>query len=333
MTTLAEIQRARERITSTVPRICLKTPVIESMNFNSMISMKVGRDIRVVFKCEHLQPVGSFKVRGALNFALSLESEILARGLVTHSSGNHGAAVAMVGQLLRVPVKVVVPSNAPCDKIELIHQYGAEIIYCEPTLEDRVRVCRMIVNDSGMSEIPPFNHNWTMNGQGTLALEFIEDVPSIDTLVVAVGGCGMISGVLTAAKGQNASLKVFGAEPTEADDTSASLKAGYRRGPTDPTAQSICDALRVSPPGELCWEIISGRIDGVFTAKNEETVEAMRIIMRELKQIVEPSGAIATAVILGDDFCSMLKQDDTIKTIGVVLCGGNIDLEYMKKLI
>jgi threonine dehydratase len=182
-----------------------------------------------------------------------------------------------------------------------------------------------------MSEVPPFNHPWTINGQGTLALELIEQVPDLDAILVAVGGCGLMSGVITVAKSSARNVQVFGAEPLAFDDTKASLAEDRRRGPTDPSATSICDALRVSPPGEICWDIIRGKCSGVFTAGDSATIRAMQMLMTDLKQVTEPSGAIATAVLFSDDFVNMLNADDRIKRIAVVICGANIGLDVLKR--
>lgn len=298
-----------------------------------MISERVGRAIEIRFKADHLQPIGSFKIRGALNFALSLDDETRGRGLVTHSSGNHGAAVAQAGQFLGVPVAVVCPNDAPKDKVARMKYYGAEIVYCEPTMESRLATCESVVKERGMTEIPPFNHVRTINGQGTLGLEILSQCPEVDAIVVAVGGCGLISGIIVSSKGLKPGVKVFGAEPSALDDTAASLKEGRRRGPTNPAATSICDALRVSPPGAICWDIISTGCDGVFTVEDSATLEAMRLIMLELKQVTEPSGSVATAALFSNEFIDMLRKDSNISRIVVVICGANIGLDSLKEYI
>jgi threonine dehydratase len=184
-----------------------------------------------------------------------------------------------------------------------------------------------------MTEIPPFNHEWTISGQGTLALEILDQVSEFDACVVSVGGCGLISGVITALKSSLPQVHVFGAEPSALDDTYASLKAGYRRGPTDPNATSICDALRVSPPGELCWDILVSGCDEVITVSDTQTIKALKVIMRDLKQIVEPSGAVALAAVLSETFISRLKSNPQITRIVVVLCGSNVAIDAIKQYI
>jgi len=333
MVSFETVRKAEQRIAGNAGNEYIRSPLFNSRIFDSRVSSKVGRRIKVVFKAEHLQPVGSFKIRGALNFALSLDPQVLRQGLVTHSSGNHGIAVASVGRYLKVPVKVIVPSNAAREKIFLIESYGAEVILCEPNMESRISTCLQLVRERGMTEVPPYNHEWTMSGQGTLALELIEQEPDIDAIIVSVGGCGMISGVIKAAKGVNPAIKVYGAEPFAADDTLSSLRDGYRRGPTDSNASTICDALRASPPGELCWDVVSKECDGVFGASDSQTTGAIRLILGDLKQMVEPSGAIATAVLLSDAFVERLVEEVHIRKIAVVLCGGNIGVDLWKSML
>ena len=330
--TLESITQARCRLRNFGGDLLWETPIIRSRKVDRDLSEKVGRDVQVFFKCEHLQPVGAFKIRGALNFALLLDPQVRARGLVTHSSGNHGAAVAQAGQFLRVPVVVVVPQDAAVDKVERMKFYGAEIVFCEPNIESRMSVCADVLRKRGGTEIPPFNHAWTMSGQGTVALEANEQIGGIDAYMVAVGGCGLISGILVAAKAISPNVLVFGAEPSAVDDTALSLREGQRRGPSDPSATTICDALRVIN-GPLCFEVVSRLCDGVFTVSDAETIEGMRLIARELKQVTEPAGAVATAALFSSDFVFSLKRQPSITRICVVICGGNISIETIKELI
>lgn len=333
MVSLEDIRKAQQRINERGKDLCYETPILHSSRIDRLISEKVSRTIDIRFKADHLQPIGSFKIRGALNFALSLDDDTRARGLVTHSSGNHGAAVAQAGQFLGVPVAVVCPKDAPTDKVARMAYYGAEIISCEPTMASRVATCESVMNERGMTEIPPFNHVRTINGQGTLGLEILTQCPDVDAIVVAVGGCGLISGIIVSAKGVKPGVKVFGAEPSALDDTAASLREGNRRGPTNPAATSICDALRVSPPGSICWDIVSTGCDGVFTVDDSATLEAMRLVMLELKQVTEPSGSVATAALFSDEFIEMLRRDQSISQIVVVICGANIGLDSLKEYI
>ena len=333
MVSLGGVRDALAKIEMNGRELCILSPILESSAINRTLSEQVGRTIRIVFKAEHLQPVGSFKIRGAMNFALSIDPSRRARGLVTHSSGNHGAAVAQVAEFLNVPCVVVVPRDTPDEKVGRIRSYGAEVIPCEHSIESRTTICSSIVLKRGMTEIPPFDHEWTIHGQGTLAMEIMAQVPNLDTIVVAVGGCGMIAGVITAAKGLNPTIRVYGAEPSAVDDTHASLKEGQRRGPTDPSAVSICDALRVSPPGKLGWEVVRSGCDGVILVPDSETIGAMKVLMNDLKQVVEPSGAVATAAVLSDDFIEILKMNPDMQQIVVVLCGGNIGIDAIRSYI
>ena len=330
--TIESIIAAKERIRSCGTDLCFESPILRSPKLDRLISKQVNRDVKIYFKADHLQPVGAFKIRGALNFALSLDSETRSKGLVTHSSGNHGAAVAQAGQFLSVPVVVVCPENAPRDKVERMRYYGAEIVFCEPSMESRIAGCSRIVNERGMTEIPPFNHPWTMSGQGTMALEVHDQIGDVDAFLVAVGGCGLISGTIVAAKAKHPRVKVYGAEPSALDDTAASLKDGSLRGPSDPSQTSICDALRVGT-GSLCWEYVSRGCDGVLTVSDSATIEAMRVLIRELKQVTEPSGAVATAALLSPEFSDILVRDTSISRICVVICGGNIGIDGLKSYI
>lgn len=325
------LKNAHERIRSC--EICRNTPVLTSTAMDRHISQKVGRPISLFFKCEHLQIVGSFKIRGALNFALSMPEAVRSKGLVAHSSGNHGAAVACVGRYLNIPVVVVAPSDAPVSKIRLIESYGAVVERCEPTLESRKQTCLRIATKLEMTEVPPFDHESIIAGQGTQAIEILEALPHTDAIVAAVGGGGMISGIISAAKHMSPRIKVFGAEPTNADSVSASLIAGQRRGPSKPEEITICDALRVSPPGARCWEVLSTSCDGIFLVDDASIREAMKCILFDLKQLVEPSGACAVAAVFSDEFILRLIESADISRIVVILCGGNVDPGVFKDLV
>jgi threonine dehydratase len=333
MTTLENIQNAEKRMRQYIDHCIIRTPTVYCSVLSSSLQERLGRKVSVYFKCEHLQPVGSFKIRGALNFALCLPLEVRSRGLITHSSGNHGIAVAAVGRLLSVPVVVVVPRDTSAMKVHRIRGYGADVVFSESSLESRKLVTEAVLNERGLTLVPPFDHDWIMNGQGTIGLEIMEDLPNTDAVIAAVGGCGMISGVIRAVKGLKPDIKVFGAEPLAVNDTWASIHAGRRVGPTSPSQNTICEALRVSPPGELCWEIVSKELDGVFLVPDEQTVAAMKYIGENLKQITEPSGACAGALLFSDEFISILRQNNNLCTIVVVICGGNIELSHFADII
>ena len=328
---LSTIQDAYRRVQA--HRICTRTPIINSRAIDSALSHVVGRPVEIHFKCEHLQEVGSFKIRGALNFALSLTKDVLANGLVTHSSGNHGIAVACVGSYLNVPVSVIVPSSIPLGKLDKIKFYGATVHFCEPTLHERQTTCARIAKLNGMTEVPPFDHEWIIAGQGTQTIEIYEDLPDFDAIVVAVGGGGLISGIITAAKGLKSGVKVFGVEPCNVDDAYMSLKQGVRRGPTTEKVSTICDALTVSPVGEKCWPILSGGCDAIFRVSDQEVISAMKICITDLNQLVEPSGACALAGVLSTSFVHVLQKNHAISKIVVVICGGNLGLDVFQDLV
>ena len=246
-------------------------------SIDSALGKKVGRPVNVVFKCDQDQTVGSFKIRGALNFVLQGGPEGIERGFVTHSSGNHGLAVAHAARFVGAKAVVVVPRGSPAEKIDNIKIAGAELVVCEPTLESRQSTCAQICLQRNMIEIPPFNHIQTMAGQGTLGLEIAEQVPDADVVVAAVGGCGMIAGVSTALKTINPNITIIGAEPSAVDDSFQSLKNGKLCGPSDPSRTTICDALRVNPPGPLCFEIVQKFVSQIIPVEDEEVIDAVQI--------------------------------------------------------
>ncbi len=328
-----DIRAAAERLKPYNGKVFLRTPTIYSKPTSDYLESRVGRSVAVYFKCEHIQPVGSFKIRGALNFALSLSDEVRQRGIITHSSGNHGIAVAAVGEMLNIPVVVITPKDTTSGKVKRIRTYGADIVFCEPGLESREITTKQVSNERHMTIVPPFDHVWTMAGQGTIGLEILEDVPDADVVVAAVGGCGMISGITVAIKALNPSIKVYGAEPVAVNDTWASLRVGRRVGPTNPRQTTICDALRISPPGVACWEIVSRHVDGVLLVSDDQTVEAMKFLAVNMKQVTEPSGACATGLLFTTEFSDMLRADHSISKIVVIICGGNIELEHFVETI
>jgi len=333
MLTDIDVRTASARISKFTGSVIVKTPTLKSEMIDSIISQMVGRSIEIHFKCENLQPVGSFKIRGALNFALSLLENSRNCGLVTHSSGNHGIAVAAAASILKKTSVVVVPKGAPQTKMDMIQKYGAELAYCEPTLESREQVCNQISLDRDMAIVPPFDHHWTMAGQGSMAIEISEQVPELDAILVAVGGCGMISGIATSLKAKQPHVRIYGIEPDAVDDTKQSVLCGHRTGPTNENASTICDALRVNPPGELCFPIVQQKVDGIMTVSDAQVIDAMRILWSQLGQMTEPSGACATAGLFTDEFVGILKSDINIKNVCVVVCGGNIEDSFFHELI
>jgi threonine dehydratase len=308
--TLADIRAAHTRIRDRIHR----TPVLTSATLDE----KAGAQL--FFKCENLQKIGAFKARGATNAVALLSDEDAKRGVVTHSSGNHAAAVARAAKLRGIPAYIVMPSNCPQAKVASVRRYGAEVILCEPTYAARESNAKSVVERTGAVFIHPFNDPRVMAGQGTLALELLEDVPDLTDILCPVGGGGLISGVSTAIKSINPEIHVFGVEPKGADDAAQSLAAGKIIPCTSPN--TIADGLR-GTLGELTFEEIQRHVDGIVTVSEEEIVHAMRAIWEVLKIIVEPSGAVAYGALVDG------QLDVPGRRVGIILTGGNLDLDSL----
>jgi threonine dehydratase len=309
---LAAVRAAAARIAGLVHR----TPVMTCETIDRL----AGR--RVVFKCENLQKTGSFKYRGATNAVQSLDAATAERGVVTHSSGNHAQALALAAKVRGIPAHVVMPRTAAAVKKQAVIGYGGHVVECEPTLADRERTANDLVAKTGGTLIPPFDHPDVIAGQGTLALELLEDAPDLDALVVPVGGGGMLSGCTIAAKGVKDSIRVYGAEPKGADDAARSKAGGSWVPQTNP--QTIADGLMTSL-GQLTWPVVRDRVDGVFTVTEDQIRSAMRLVWERMKLVIEPSAAVGVAVVLSDEF----KTHEIGQSVGVVLCGGNVSLDKL----
>lgn len=308
--TLADIRAAHTRIKDRIHR----TPVMTSAALNE----KSGAQL--FFKCENLQKIGAFKARGATNAVLLLSDEEARRGVVTHSSGNHAAALARAAKLRGIPAYIVMPSNSPKAKVASVRRFGAEVISCEPTLAARESAANSVVERTGATFIHPYNDVRVMAGQGTTALELLEDVPDLTDILCPVGGGGLISGVSTAIKSINPEIHVFGVEPQGADDAARSLAAGKIIPCTAPN--TIADGLRTSL-GELTFDQIQRHVDGIVTVSETEIVHAMRTIWEVLKIIVEPSGAVGYGALVDG------QLDMPGRRVGIILTGGNLDLDTL----
>jgi len=308
--TLADIRAAHTRIKDRIHR----TPVMTS----EVLDAKAGAHLH--FKCENLQKIGAFKARGATNAVALLSDEEAKRGVVTHSSGNHAAAVARAARLRGIPAYVVMPSSAPQAKVASVRRYGAEVIVCEPTYAARVSTANSVVERTGAAFIHPFNDLRVMAGQGTAALELLEEVPDLTDILCPIGGGGLISGISVAVKSINPEIRVFGVEPKGADDAAQSLAAGRIIPCTAP--DTIADGLRGSL-GELTFEEIQHHVDGIVTVSETEIVNSMRTIWEVLKIIVEPSGAVSYAALVDG------QLDMPGRRIGIILTGGNLDLDTL----
>ncbi|GBG80957.1 hypothetical protein CBR_g31514 [Chara braunii] len=280
------------------------------------------------FKCEMFQKGGSFKFRGACNAVYSISDDCIAKGVVTHSSGNHAAALALAARVRGMPAYIVIPKNTPICKLEAVKRYGGVVHLCEPSLISRERTAEAIVSQTGATFIPPYNHGAVISGQGTVALELLDQVPDLDAIVAPISGGGLLSGIVLAAKGINPQIHVIAAEPKGADDVARSKAAGQLLKCENPC--TIADGLRASM-GEYTWPIVRDLVDGVITVDEEEIVSAMKICYQQLKVVAEPSGAVSLAAVLSPQFTAPSSAWAGAKRVGVVLSGGNVDLEVLWK--
>ena len=287
------------------------TPVLRCHSLDEMAGATL------FFKCENFQKVGAFKFRGACNAVLSLTEEEASRGVATHSSGNHAQALALAARMRGIPATIVMPSNAPEVKKAAVAGYGGEIVLCEPTLAAREETLAQVVGKSGAVVIHPYNNYDVIAGQGTAALEFLEEIPDMDAILVPVGGGGLLSGTLIAAKGIKPSIQVIAAEPEGADDAYRSWKAGAIIPMAGP--KTVADGLLTSL-GDKTYPIIQRLVDEIVTVSDEATLKAMRLIWERAKLVVEPSGAVPLGVLLEQ------KIDLCGKKVGIILSGGNVDL-------
>jgi threonine dehydratase len=308
--TLELVREAHERIRDKITR----TPVMTSGTLDRLA------DARLFFKCENFQKTGSFKARGATNAVFSLAESQAQNGVATHSSGNHGAALARAAQLRGIRATVVMPHNAPIAKQESVRRYGGQIIFCEPTLEAREKALERVIADRGACVIHPYNDLRVMAGQGTAAIELIEDVPDLDIVLSPVGGGGLLGGIAVAAKSLKPSIRVIGVEPAAADDAARSFRSGRIVPSVNPA--TIADGLRASL-GDLTFAEIRRCVDDIVTVSEGGIVGAMRRIWEVMKILVEPSGAVAYAALVEG------ALDVRGRRAGLILTGGNLDLGHL----
>ncbi len=307
-----DVVAAAHRLAGVVRR----TPVMTCRSFDR----QAGR--RVYFKCENLQTVGAFKYRGASNAVRLLPAERAAAGVATHSSGNHAQALARAAAERGIPAYIVMPRTAAAVKRQAVAAYGGQITLCEPSQSAREAAVAAVVAATGATLIPPFDHPDVIAGQGTAARELLEEVPELQAIVAPIGGGGLISGCVLAAWGWSRSVRIIGAEPAGADDAAQSKAAGRWLPQTQP--QSIADGLLTST-GQLTWPFIRDGVERIITVSDEEIKATMRLIWERMKLIVEPSGAVAAAAVLTDAFRAL----DGLEAVGVILSGGNVDLDRL----
>lgn len=309
------IRQAAERIRP----VARRTPVMTSHGFDE------AAGVRARFKCENLQRGGAFKIRGASNFLLSLAPEQLRKGVVAYSSGNHAQAVAIAARFMGTTATLVMPADAPRSKVEATRAQGAIVVTYNRLRESREAISARIASETGAMLVPPFDHPWTIAGQGTAALELLDDAPDIDALIAPVGGGGLLSGCSIAARSVNPAIRIFGAEPELGNDTCLSLAAGRRV--EIPPPDTIADALRTQKPGEITFPILRRFVEAVLLVSEEEIKATMRFLLARLKILVEPSGAVAAAAVLHH------KLPVNVHSAAVILSGGNVDLDTLAGLL
>ncbi|MBN8656961.1 MAG: pyridoxal-phosphate dependent enzyme [Anaerolineae bacterium] len=307
---LKDVLQAAQRIKPYIHR----TPVMTNESLNQKV------DAQVFMKCENLQKVGAFKFRGASNAVWSLTDEEAARGVVTHSSGNHAQALALAAKMRGIPAYIVMPSNAPQVKKNAVAGYGGQITFCEPTLEARESTMEGIRQRTGASVVHPYDNERVMAGQGTVALELLEEVPDLDVIIAPVGGGGLLSGTSIAATETKKGIRVIAAEPEMADDAFRSMQAGKIIPSQNP--KTIADGLLTSL-GALTYPVIKEKVEQVVTVSEAGIVESMKFIWERAKIVIEPSAATVIAVLWEK------KIDLSGLKVGVILSGGNVDLEKL----
>jgi threonine dehydratase/serine racemase len=309
---LEDIQAAARRIAG----IAHKTPIMTCATLDRLANRSL------YFKCEQWQKVGAFKFRGACNAVLKLSDADAKKGVVTHSSGNHAQALALAAKLRGIPAHIVMPSNATPVKRRAVEGYGAHVVECEPTLIAREVTVARVQEKTGAILIPPYNHPDVMAGQGTVALEMLDEIPDLDAIVAPIGGGGLMSGVAIAAQALKPAIRVFAAEPLGADDAARSKAAGTMIPQTVP--QTIADGLLTSM-GDLTWPVVRDLVEAVVTVKEDEIVAAMRLTWERAKLLIEPSSAVAVAAVMTPAFQGL----QGMRKVGVVLSGGNVNLDKL----
>ncbi len=309
---LSAIRAAHERIRPYIHR----TPVLTSARLDAASGGSL------FFKCENFQKVGAFKARGATNAVFSLDNATADRGVATHSSGNHAAALSRAAKLRGIAAHIVMPSNTLKVKVRAVEEYGGQIVFCEPTQTAREETCARVIKETGATLIHPFENEDVMAGQGTVAVELLEEV-DVDLILCPVGGGGLLCGTAVAAKSIRPKIKVVATEPAKADDAAQSFHAGHLMRVDKPN--TIADGLRTNV-GAPNFSLMQSYVDDVVTVSEEAIVTAMRTIWQTMKIIVEPSAAVPYAAILEG---SASKIDIKGRRVGIILTGGNVDLDAL----
>lgn len=307
---LADIRAAHSRILPFVHR----TPVFTCRSLDDVVGAQL------FWKCENLQKVGAFKARGACNAVFSLAEDIAARGVVTHSSGNHGAALAYAARRRGIPAYVVMPENAPKIKVANVEGFGASVHYCAPTLASREEACANLQHATGATLVHPYDDFAVIAGQGTAALELLAEVPDLDAVIAPVGGGGLLSGTAIAARALKPGIDVLGAEPAAADDAARSFDSGTLQTMLNP--RTIADGLR-GALSERTLHALRAHVAAIGTCSEEAIVAAMRMTWERMKLLIEPSSAVPLAAMIEG---ALAVRD---RRVGVILTGGNVDLDHL----
>lgn len=308
-----DVRKAANRLRG----VAFRTPTLTNRTLDERVRGEVH------LKAECFQRTGSFKFRGAYNAVASIDSDVRRRGVAAFSSGNHAQAVALAAKLHGIDATIVMPSDAPATKLAATIGYGASVVRYDRYTEDRAAIGQRLAAEHGLTLIPPFDHDDVMAGQGTVALELLADAPTLDALVVCVGGGGLVSGCATVAAA--AGVRVVGVEPEAGDDVKRSLESGQIVEIATP--RTIADGQQTTAPSERTFEVIRHRVDEVVLVSDDEITEAMRFAAERLKVVLEPSGACALAAVLAG------RVDTVDKRIGVTLSGGNVDLDRFAELV
>ena len=295
-----------------------QTPILSSRTLNKMLGAQV------YFKCENFQRIGAFKFRGAFNCISQLTQAQQKRGVIAFSSGNHAQAVALVSKLLGIKATIIMPSNTPQVKLDATRGYGAEIVIYDIDTENREEVTAKIQNKFGYTLIAPFNNTHVIAGQGTVAYEFLEKVPDLNTLLVPCGGGGLLAGSAIAAKGLNSSIRIVGIEPELADDAKQSFESG--KIVTIPVSKTIADGTRTTSLGHMTFPFIQQYVDEICTTTEQAIIKAVKFHLLRMKIVVEPSGALGLAALLS-------KSVKAEGKVGVIISGGNIDPPILQGIL
>jgi threonine dehydratase len=311
---IGDVRSAAERLRGVAHR----TPVHTSRTLDAL----AGRAL--FLKCESLQRGGAFKFRGAYNAISRLDDATRARGVAAFSSGNHAQGVALAAQILGVPAVICMPDDAPPVKLAATRSYGAEVVIYERATTDREAFARAIAEERGLALIPPYDHAHIMAGQGTAALELLEQVPDLDALVMPVGGGGLLGGCAVAAKGVRPQMRIFGVETLGADDVRQSLERGERV--CIPPPNTVADGIRTQAPGRLTFPIIQRHVEQVLLVSDDDVLAALRLLLLRLKLVAEPTGVVGLAAALAG------LLPDECRRVGVIISGGNIDPQLLARL-